>query len=565
MFRLINYARKSFSPLFHRAITTTSMNIGVKQSVSLNETEQKIRDILLEFCNHYNKSNQLEKSLELRITGGWVRDKLLGYESHDLDIAVNQLSGEEFVGNLMAYLQEYHPDFKMKNAHTIKRNPEKSKHLETCTTKLYGMDIDFVNLRSEKYSDDSRIPIIECGTAEEDALRRDATLNALFYNLNHDYIEDFTKLGLSDLKKGILRTPLAPLSTFIDDPLRVLRLIRFASKYDFTIEQETLMAMKTPDIKSNLLQKISRERIGVELEKILTSRDACYGLKLINHTNLTNCVFSIGIGGPVNDAMEKLNPAEVLQQYEKCNDKMVLAVNQATSMFPTFEEILRSLTKQQQKIIWLGLILSPFEDLEVKINAKKAGTVHVPEFIVKEGLRFGKHDFEPVSTMIKTRGETKSEDNNDILNRITTGNVTRSEVGIFMKQFNENGKLYIIFNMIKDIIESGGGISIDSSTPKPQVNTATTTENNTNSTKSSNTISTITKKYSIIDSYITTNNLYQVHNLKPIIDGKTISSQLNKKPGPWMAPVTQKVLIWQLDNPSGTPQQCLEYLQHIEI
>ena len=121
----------------------------------------------------------------------------MGKESNDLDIAINLLSGQDFASKLLEYSQQKGMDLG-KNAtslHTIKKNPEKSKHLETCTTKLFGLDIDFVNLRNEQYTEDSRVPVIECGTAEEDALRRDATLNALFYNLNKSEIEDFTGKG----------------------------------------------------------------------------------------------------------------------------------------------------------------------------------------------------------------------------------------------------------------------------------------------------------------------------------------------------------------------------------
>lgn len=153
----------------------------VKTQIELNETELKIRNLLVDFCDDYNRNSNGKSSgeftldLELRITGGWVRDKLLGVESNDIDIAINHMSGEEFATKLVDYLKETNPDLLLKAIHTIKKNPEKSKHLETCTTKLYGLDIDFVNLRSEQYTVDSRVPVMEYGTAEEDALRRDAT------------------------------------------------------------------------------------------------------------------------------------------------------------------------------------------------------------------------------------------------------------------------------------------------------------------------------------------------------------------------------------------------------
>ena len=218
------------------------MKRPVSNSIVLTTTEEKIRNVLVGYCDYYNKTNN--DSLELRITGGWVRDKLLGNESHDIDIAVNHLTGEEFVDGLHDYLRQHEPELSMNHVHTIKMNPEKSKHLETCTTKLFGVDIDFVNLRSEEYTHDSRVPSIEFGTPEQDAVRRDATLNALFYNLNQGEIEDYTKRGLSDLQNGILKTPLAPIKTFLDDPLRIIRLIRFASKFNFVVESETLNAMK---------------------------------------------------------------------------------------------------------------------------------------------------------------------------------------------------------------------------------------------------------------------------------------------------------------------------------
>jgi len=108
---------------------------------------------------------------------------------------------------------------------------------------------------------------MEFGTAEEDAIRRDATINALFYNLNSDKLEDFTG-GLKDMEKKLIRTPMEPKQTFMDDPLRVLRLIRFASRLSFTIDPAAQNQMRNPLVQKALEQKISRERVGVEVEKM---------------------------------------------------------------------------------------------------------------------------------------------------------------------------------------------------------------------------------------------------------------------------------------------------------
>lgn len=108
--------------------------------------------------------------------------------------------------------------------------------------------VDLVNLRKEEYAEDSRIPVMEFGTPEEDALRRDLTINALFYNINEDKVEDFTKMGIEDLKNGFIRTPLEPYTTFKDDPLRILRVFRFASRYSFKCDPEIIECVKNPEI-----------------------------------------------------------------------------------------------------------------------------------------------------------------------------------------------------------------------------------------------------------------------------------------------------------------------------
>jgi tRNA nucleotidyltransferase/poly(A) polymerase len=221
----------------------------------------------------------------LRFTGGWVRDKLLGVGSHDIDVGINNMTGYQFGLLLKDYLdipenlekyKKNHLNGELKEAivslHKIDANPEKSKHLETVTTKIFGLDIDLVNLRKETYSEDSRNPQMEFGTAEEDAMRRDATINAMFYNLNESKVEDLTGRGFEDMKNRIIRTPMEPYQTFKDDPLRVLRLIRFASRLGYRIGEDTETAMKNKDISEALKLKISRERVGTEMEKMLKGR-----------------------------------------------------------------------------------------------------------------------------------------------------------------------------------------------------------------------------------------------------------------------------------------------------
>lgn len=224
------------------------MNSSLK--LDLSEKEEEICNLLLETTRHIAKQYPELPPVCLRVAGGWVRDKLLGLDSHDMDIAIDTMKGEQFAQHLKEYMvsQGHH----MGTIATIQVNPEKSKHLETATGKVLDHDLDFVHLRTEIYEDHSRNPIVEFGSPLEDALRRDITINALFYNLHSRQVEDFTKKGLDDLKNGVIRTPLPPRQTFLDDPLRLLRVIRFATRFGFRVDSETLNSMGADDIDVSL-------------------------------------------------------------------------------------------------------------------------------------------------------------------------------------------------------------------------------------------------------------------------------------------------------------------------
>lgn len=259
------------SPTFTKRSKTTMAT----RQIDLTPKENQLRLVLLDVARHIDESKEIKEKLELRFAGGWVRDKLLNIQSHDIDTAINATTGLYFCEKLQEYFKEPEnmkkhslEDKDLGNLYTVAKNPDKSKHLETANKKILGFEVDFVNLRKETYSEDSRNPQMEFGTAEEDALRRDANINALFYNLHKDEVEDFVG-GLQDLDAKRIRTPLEPKTTFTDDPLRVLRLIRFASRLDFKIDEETENCMSEPEVMEALKMKISRERVGIEVTKML--------------------------------------------------------------------------------------------------------------------------------------------------------------------------------------------------------------------------------------------------------------------------------------------------------
>ena len=166
--------------------------------------------------------------------------QLLGKESDDIDIALDDIYGEEFAKLIQQYLNKDMGETDKKvNFGVIKANTEKGKHLETAAIKVHDIFIDLVNLRSDDYTNTSKQQI---GTPKEDAMRRDLTINSMFYNINASEVEDFTGMGLQDMQAKLIRTPLKAVDTFMDDPLRMIRSVRFAHRFGFMIHEEIVQA-----------------------------------------------------------------------------------------------------------------------------------------------------------------------------------------------------------------------------------------------------------------------------------------------------------------------------------
>jgi len=189
----------------------------------------------------------------------------------------------------------------------VLKNPEKSKHLETATMKVGKFWVDFVNLRAEEYTNGSRIPdLMRIGTAVEDAYRRDLTINALFYNINSGQVEDITGKGFDHLRKGVIATPLPALTTLLDDPLRVLRSVRFAARLRFTMDDDLRNAAMNEKVRVALSQKVARERIGSEVDLMLRSQDPVGAMRLLINLKLVGTVFPVdGTGENVQEEDSK--------------------------------------------------------------------------------------------------------------------------------------------------------------------------------------------------------------------------------------------------------------------
>jgi poly(A) polymerase len=208
------------------------------------------------------------------VIGGYVRDCFLGRPNKDIDIVVE--------GSGIALAEAI--------AKKTKARVSVFKNFGTAMLKYHGMEVEFVGARKESYHRESRKPIVEDGTLEEDQLRRDFTINAMAFSLQ---AEDYGALvdpfgGIKDLAAGIIRTPLEPEQTYSDDPLRMLRAIRFAARlstpeHPFTIVPESIAAMTAM---ADRLQILSKERIVEELNKMLMTDHPSKAFETLEETGL---------------------------------------------------------------------------------------------------------------------------------------------------------------------------------------------------------------------------------------------------------------------------------------
>ncbi|RJE19772.1 tRNA nucleotidyltransferase [Aspergillus sclerotialis] len=255
-------------------------------TIDLSPAEELLRKLLLDCRDYIIYNSHDSTNLDIWLTGAWVRDKLLGGGCQDIDVALSSMTGAQFGKAL--------EDHFARSAAEAAQNPQQSREVKTPrdrTIEIFGLSVDFVNLRKETYTDQSRNPQVEFGTAVEDAYRRDATINSIFYNLNRRRVEDHTQMCLPDLAAGITRTPLQPTQTFTDDPLRILRLIRIASRLGFQIDQETAQAMKDPHVQTAFNVKITRERVGIDIEKMIKGPDPLTAFEFLYKSNLYSTVF----------------------------------------------------------------------------------------------------------------------------------------------------------------------------------------------------------------------------------------------------------------------------------
>ncbi|KAI8077785.1 uncharacterized protein BX664DRAFT_270349 [Halteromyces radiatus] len=448
------------------------------------------------------------------------------------------MMGFEFANYCNSYLQKH--GLATRTISKIDSNPAKSKHLETATTKLFDQEIDFCNLRTEIYTEDSRIPSeVTFGTPSEDAYRRDTTINSLFYNINTETVEDFTNQGLSDLSLGLIRTPLAPYETFRDDPLRVLRCIRFASRFGFDMVPELLEAAKDESIKDALVNKISKERIGTEIDKMLSGPSPLLSLQLIHQCGLYSTVFEAPtiLSSPPDDASQAVRAAGVVQWLllDQCNLSSLSPNTISTTSSSSSSSVRNTATKDEKRILYLGATLLPY--LSVMSEFKKR-PIPAVQLVLRDSLKSTNHDVNTISTLY--RGIPLLQQAVKQLDEQQT--ISRSDLGMMIRDIGSLWQTCLKLSLVHDLLSTLTNVTWDrSETLDANLNASATV---------------IVDRYQRLLTLAYQYNIQDAHSWKPMMDGKKTTQLLGLKPGPVVQQLLKVMMIWQLEHPEGTLDEC---------
>jgi tRNA nucleotidyltransferase (CCA-adding enzyme) len=537
--------------------------------------------------------------LQVRIAGGWVRDKLLGRPTQDVDVAVEHLSGVAFAElvsehchnqlqtttvSTLQQQQQSPSSTQCSRITTIAANPEQSKHLETATMTLCGLDVDVCALRSheEVYAANSRIPLTTTGTPLQDAQRRDFTINALFYNLSTHCIEDWTQRGLQDLCQQRLVPPLLDAyQTIADDPLRILRGIRFAMRYNFQMDPRLEQVARHADIHRALHVKISRERVGKELDGMLSSSKGANpiaALQTIARLQLAGSVFclpstfatyttALSNGTQQDDGGQ--NSAIITAVYGQIGThdyrEDVLTEEQARHVretgwqeavlylqqLPTVLEVMDLQTLSSlsncsvdSRLLPVAAFLLPFRKLSYQQqqgNKKIVRDASAVQYIMREGLKFKNKDVHVMSVLmdhVDAFAEliitSSAADSTTSLCRLQAGLLLRSTKEVWVTCL-----LLATVLTLRDHTKDKEGKADTTSKPKQQI---------------------MASVLALFRTITINLGLDECWKVKPLLDGKALIDVLVIPKGPQVGIFAQEQVRWMLLHPQGTKEELLAHL-----
>jgi tRNA nucleotidyltransferase (CCA-adding enzyme) len=507
------------------------MNIDITSNLTPDEKElfDSLRSIVQEVA----------PGTSLRVAGGWVRDKIMGKLSDDIDFMVDNMSGEKMARLITQKMG-------LQGPHVIEANPDASKHLETAGVKIpisngTEFDLDFAMARQEVYNDESRIPEIKPASPQEDAMRRDLTINSLFYNIMNGELEDFTGKGIDDLSSMTIRTPEDPLKTFQDDPLRIFRTIRFTSRYNGNIDEETLAAMNDPSLRASILQKVKKERIQEELNKTLKGPNPLVAVNLLKSTGILEDIIGEAIKGSEFEGkmapfdMDQNNPHHELTVW----DHTVKVIENILMYYPDTDPEKRAIMILTALMHDLGkLYYEIHEDKGDKTSysghEKASGDISK---LILQYLKFNNNTVEQVSKMSKHHMRIHQVERDD---QLAGENKRLSYMRRFIrKMLADNVDAMDLMNhtMADAYSKSKGVVS-------PEV----------------------VRKYQLIQSQMqqALSSMNVDPNKKkfvPILNGREIMSVLNINPGPMVGQVNEFLQELMDEDPNMTKDQAAEKIK----
>ena len=317
-----------------------------------------------------------EQGVRAFVIGGYVRDCFLGRPSKDIDIVVE--------GSGIAIAEAV--------AEKVHTNVSVFKNFGTAMLRYKGIEVEFVGARKESYNRNSRKPIVEDGTLEDDQLRRDFTINAMAFSLQKD---DFGALvdpfgGIRDLAAGIIRTPLDPDTTYSDDPLRMVRAVRFATKLSTPQMQFHIVQESKDSIRRNLhrMEILSKERIVEELNKILVTSRPSMGFRLLDEVGLLDHIMPqlVQLKGveSIDGREHKENfshTLEVLDNVARYEEDAIAAGVLKDYLFEDGKETERVRTEPNVWLRWAALLHDIAKPATKKYDPHLGWTFHGHEYI----------------------------------------------------------------------------------------------------------------------------------------------------------------------------------------
>jgi len=505
----------------------------------------------------------------MRCAGGWVRDKLMGRESLDIDIALDDMLGKQFADHVNAYLKAHGQE--THNVAVIMSNPEQSKHLETARMRVRGLWIDLVNLRSEEYANHSRIPTMEFGTPKQDAFRRDFTINAMFYNINDGTIEDFTGKGLTDLRSGIIRTPLPAKETFMDDPLRVLRAVRFSSRFGFELEESLLAAAGDVHVREMLGHKVSRERIGTELDGMLNGPDPVAAVDVLRRLRLFEAVFEVHPSAT----------ADVTDEFAAAGTALLTAAYDVLAAWKEKDVAgVEALSLEDRRLLLLAALLLPLR--RCTVLGAKGRVQSMAAHVIRDSLKWKTKDVELIDTMHtvaprlldvhRQLGTNSNNNSNDAIDaRVALGRCIRD-----LKSLWRLGTIIAALlpapearPLGVDPAEAAAGVA-EAAVAEAELGSALTNSSvdgvdGGGSSSPATSSHAVTTRLEVCKELVAAAEAFGIADCwqwKPLMDGKQVMVVVGMtQGGPALGKLMDKIVDWQLKNPNGSKDECEAWLK----